>query len=450
MYRAAAIIFIISFFPLEGFSQSPVSYTHDDSVTYKLYMTRSWDKLIEYEDKINESKQSYYTAFRLGAAYFESSKYMPAAGYFEFAANKNKTDELTSEYLYYSYLYSSRYSDARVLSSSFSKGLKKKIKYSKPAFFKGFSAEGGYYINSDYDELKAVNTSGTYNIFGDQTLIKNYYYANVSLSHLIGPRLSVFHGFSYFNYTITRQFTEKGNKIKEMNTDAQEKDYYISFNYNLGAGFGLNGGFHFLNTKGTAIDYEIKNVNNNLTYSYNYFDSNINEFALSLSIEKRLTYFKLLASSSISNLNQAKQFQGGLGITIFPRGNLNFYGYINAQYCSNAFDNGVNQEHFVVTPGLGFKVFDNLWLEAYYTFGGIFNYTENNAYIIYSNVNRITKKLNVKALIPVLFNKLDLTLNFEYYNINHTYWTYFNTTDFYLNINKSNNIKFIGGIKWSL
>jgi hypothetical protein len=451
MYRAAAIIIlIISSFVINGYSQIPVTYSHDDSVTYSLYMSKSWTKLMDYNDKMTDSSQSYYTAFRIGAAYYEKSKYMPASELFEIAAMKNKADDLTAEYLYYSYLYSGRYSDARIKSSSFSPALKKKIKYKKPSFFSGFYTEGGYFVNKGYDKQKAINTAGIYNIFGEQMIIKNYYYANLSLSHLIGKRLSIFHGFSYFNYTFTRQFTEKDNKVTNLDTDSKQKDYYFSFNYNFGQGYGLNGAFHFLNISGTVVDYSLNNVNNNITYKYDTYNSNLNEFAFSFSLEKRIPYAKLLVSSSISNLNMANQFQGGLSLTIYPLGNLNLYGYLNAQYCSNVLENNINQDHFIATPGLGFKVSDYLWLEAYYTFGGIFNYTEDNAFVIYNNVNRITNKLNIKAISPVIYNKLELSLSFEYFNLKQSYFTYTNTTDFYINFNNNKNLRFIGGIKWSL
>jgi hypothetical protein len=451
MYRTnALIIFLIIINSLKLSAQDNQIYTKADSVTYEMYMSKKWDKLIDYYDNyVTEKTDSYFTSVRVGIAYYEKKEYMNAISHFEKALNYKKGDEFVAEYLYYSYLYSGRESDANLLIENYPADFRKKIKYRKPSFIKGIYTESGYTVNSDY------NTQKTYlppfmpvpPLYMTQVITKNFYYVNINLLHSLGNRVSLFQGYTHYSYNYLNQFVVPFNADKEFSLKSKQDDYYINLSGNLGKGFGICGAFHYLHISGDNINIRFDALSSPVYSDTTFSNSDI---IFSLALEKVYKDVKLLANSSYSNLNNGRQFRNGITVTYFPFANLNLYGSfsINLNSVKREYDS-VSTNNFIFEPFVGFKAFKNLWVEAYYTFGDIYSYHENNAFVVFNNLDKITQRAGVNLIMPFANNKVELSFRYQYLKQQQTYFIYFNNTDFITSINNISNHKLIGGIKWS-
>ncbi len=87
-------------------------------------------------------------------------------------------------------------------------------------------------------------------------------------------------------------------------------------------------------------------------------------------------------------------------------------------------------------------------MEAVFTTGPIFNYSEGNAFIIYNNVDKIKYKAGFNLISPISDN---VELSFRYLLLSQEY-DIINTNATGTSTTTTNNLlihKLIGGIKWT-
>ncbi len=147
-----------------------------DIETYNLYIAKKWNELIEVgKQSKREGVDFYYLKVRMGIAYYSLGKYRKAIPFFEKAFNKNIKDEFVGEYLYYSYLFGGRGTDANAFLQMMPDEFVSRLGLSRPKLFKSVDVSGGMANNADFDNLSDADIDGNRNLFGEQTLIGNFY-----------------------------------------------------------------------------------------------------------------------------------------------------------------------------------------------------------------------------------------------------------------------------------
>lgn len=442
MYRSAITIFFL-LLAITATAQEKYNASVDKK-TYDLFMKSNWEELRETGTAaIDGGIDFYFLRMRLGISYYEDKNYMSAVPHFEKAVTFNPKDSTGLEYLYYSYLFSGQEAEANILAKKLSAQLKRKVHYKAPEFFKGAYSEGGYSFNQDYNS-KNRGAKGNQDLSGTQNVFKDETYINLSLFHSIGERVSVFQGYNNIVVNSTRQFEDVTNGRNEYKNSVKQNEYYLNLGFYLGRGFNLTTALHYLNVK--VEDYEPPTIANPLFTSYTLTS---NELAASFSLSKRLGHTELGLTSVFSNFNSGKQNQNTFSFIWYPLGNLDFYNISNfALHNNKSNDSSDAIARFIFDEKIGFKIASKLWMEAVFTTGPIFNYSEGNAFIIYNNVDKIKYKAGFNLISPISDN---VELSFRYlflsqeYDIIKTNATGTSTTT-------TNNLlihKLIGGIKWT-
>jgi tetratricopeptide (TPR) repeat protein len=109
-------------------AQEKVPFATYDSVTYALYLQSDWKNLIKTSrDALKENHDYYYLRMRRGIALYEQQKYMAALKNFKKAQDFNFPDPISSEYIYYSYLFSGQRPEALLYWKNNAKFLSPKI-----------------------------------------------------------------------------------------------------------------------------------------------------------------------------------------------------------------------------------------------------------------------------------------------------------------------------------
>lgn len=449
MYKTI-IIFLLVILPcLSGLNAQPkLTEKEADAKTFALYNAGRWDDLIALgETAIENNTDFFYLRMRVGIAYYSKSDYMSAIPHFEKAVQFNRSDVTAQEYLYYSYVFSGRESDALALMYDMPFKLKKKLDvYSK--FIYGVYAEGGYTTNSDYDQQKKFFSGGFPNIYNEQEVVKSGSYISLNLSHQLGKNVKVFQGYNNISVDKLEQIFEQSAGQRTFDLKSKQDEYYLNVNFNLGNGFDLTPAIHYLRVNYDDVDLIYDKSINPWRTVFAETKTTLNDFVFFLSLTKNTDRFRLGFKNSISNLNRATQVQNAAQVVYFPLGNLNLYTITDAVLFSNREWGSKFKSYGIVDQKIGWKTFDFLWMEAGYTFGKIFNYSESDAYIVFNNTLGITDRITVNLITPVS-RHIELSLRYQHYN-QETPSVYFETASSTSTIFKKNsNHKIIGGIKWT-
>ena len=448
MHKVVITILILLFVSVAMQAQPVLTQKEADTRTLSLYNSAKWSELIsEGEEVIEKNIDFYYLRMRIGIAYYTKKDYMKAIEHFEKALKFNPVDLIAMEYLYYSYLFSGRESEALTLIYDMPFKLKKKLDV-YPKFMYGLYSEGGATANKDYGVQKNVINTNLPKIYNEQEVFNNGFYYSINLKHQLGKYVNMFHGYNTISVNTFDQIYDQNIGLRTFDLHSTQQEYYNNINFNLGDGYNLTPAFHYLRVKLDDVDLNYDHSVNPWIPLFTEVITTENDFVFSLSLSKFTGHFNFAFKNSVSNLNKATQTQNTLEMIFYPLGNLNLYTVTDATLFSNK-DWGEKRKSFgIVNQKIGLKTFNYLWMEAGFTFGNIFNFNEADAFIVYNNTNKYTNRLELNFIAPLTRN-LELSLRYQRYQ-QEVPTTYYVTTKSGNTI-LSNNIhnKLIGGIKWT-
>lgn len=181
------LIFLFAQLCAKAGMQDTLSFDGVEKSSYRLYQHSSWDCLARYCDyAIGKGYDYYYLRMRAGIACFKLNRYRKAIPHFEKALMFSVNDAAANEYLYYCYLYSGQYEQARWLAKSFDSAFCKTIGAGSLPPVSLFAAEGGPRISSNKDLFKTAACG------------------QVMLSHYAAKRASLFHAVTYYQQDESR------------------------------------------------------------------------------------------------------------------------------------------------------------------------------------------------------------------------------------------------------
>lgn len=414
-----------------------------DAKSFELYMEGKWDSLTTYcEDAINSGIDFYYLRMRAGIGYYELKKYLSAIPHFERALEFQPHDTIALEYLYYSYLFTNKTAKLNLLvTTAFSPSLRQKVHYSQPQFVSGSYVEGGYGINSKYDDTKTSLGKGSSQTVESQVVRSSSNYFSLNLLHSVSERISLFHGLSSLNTSQIGQFLNK-NKLQEIDLRTQQWSYYLTGGIYLGRNFytTLTMNLLFINNEDLLVS------RSGADFVAQKVSSSENNYIFGLNFSKELGNITLGISNSISNMNNNRQRQSSLDVILYPMGNLNLYFVSNFILHRNTNANNDAIERGILKAKMGFKLLNGIWAEFQYTFGNIVNYSEENYYIVYNVVDKVSNLAGVN-LFFLPSDKIELLVRYSFYVQEVPQYTYSSTvlTNFF----KEYHHNLIGGLKWT-
>ena len=449
MKKSKIIILILSLLLFTYNCNAQDKNENIDQKTLELFQNKQYKRLIYVgEQAIKEKIDYFYLRFRIGIAYYELGNYRMAAYHLEKALYFNSDDPIELEYLYYSYLFSGRSSDANFITSRMTADLKEKIGY-KTKIFSGIYTEGGTSLSNNFPKNTGIDIDGDSNIYGENNMSNNVLYAHIGLKHDIFPSLSIYHGFSHIGLE-KRKIIRINNKDSICNYTLIQNEYYINSNIQLNNGLKLSPAFHFIHVGANSLVYQYDTAKYIGTFAETTL--NINNFVLFIGISKEYKKSTISLSGSFSNLNSAKQIEIGLGFTYFPFGNLNLYSNTNLFYFTqklSASQGSLKENRFIFDQMIGLKLFPKLWTEGSLTLGNLANFNDKNAFIVYNIADKINLKTGI-SLIYSLSSKIELSLRYQLLMRESNYISYETPTIINTNTINYQNNTIIGGIKWTL
>jgi hypothetical protein len=200
----------------------PSEFDAIDQQSYRLYTEKKWDSLTGFCNRAIAAGTDYYLLrMRAGTAYFETGKYRAALMHFQKADEMNSSENFAKQYIYYCYLYTERPEHADWYSRKlYIAGNEKK---DRPSALRSVTSEYGFKQT-------------------EHPAYKNPFFANVSLSHTTGARITLFHGFTYYTQ-------------RERRFEGEQFQYYFKMSVPLKKQKLFEAAFHFININGNLITY---------------------------------------------------------------------------------------------------------------------------------------------------------------------------------------------------
>ena len=292
MYRLIVVVFFVCYF-LPAHAQEKLTSATVESKSYKLYTDKNWKELIQFgNEAVAQNFDYYYLRLRLGIAYYELKKYRPALKQFLKAKKFNSKDDLLLEYIYYSYIFTAQFNEAKKLTHDFSSSLSQKLKTEKLSFFDFALLEAG-------EKNEAVS---------DSSVPTGYLQPAIGFS--IARSVFMFESLTILHQAYTH------------NVNSQNQ-LYSSFNIPFAGSWSVTPAFNIVGKK-SVYDKPPKGMGhpppgpipNDTSYS--------NQIT-SIAFKKTFSYWSLGFGSLFANFDSDKEFQRNLNFTIYPKGNNKIY-----------------------------------------------------------------------------------------------------------------------------
>jgi tetratricopeptide (TPR) repeat protein len=396
MKRILFILITFNLIVLDLRAQEPLSLPSVDTQTYSLWLKKDWKSLIKLgKQSLKNNIDFYYLRVRMGIAYYEQKNYHMAIHHFEKAYKVNSQEVYLKEYLYYSYLFAGRYSDASVLASTFHFSLQEKVGVSNDSFIDQVSL---FCVSSFLTDNNAIdNYPAEFNPSNDgyQEITRKYGLYSIGLLHNLNPRFSLSHTYTNIQKNSFEFIVNSGTEKILDNQKTTVHQYYIAGNSRVAKGLNFGFGAHILNIRYPVDDSFFRQGQYYTTTQIVSFTDAVGF----LSAHKNFTYLTLGSALSLANLNSATQVQGDIILSFFPLGNLTLYSTSMASYQREIYSNQSYDDAVVFNQLLGFRVNRFLWAECFATIGSMKNFIANNGATIYNGAEVINGRLGGRLII---------------------------------------------------
>ena len=296
----------------------------------------------------------YYLRERLGITEYNMQIYSSTVKDLSKAIEFNSLDTISREYIYNSYLYSGRQTDAMLYLKSIpydkrNASLNESVVSSSSEFFLGSSG-------IDYD----VVTYPTNNLNYEAVKNNSSIYAGVETYFL-----NRFRGtFAYTN------FHKSGTKYSPSSPTGEALNFTQNQFYTKISGY-LFPGWEFTGF-GHVASYS-ESVTRGMPGNRIQANQVITEYLGGVGLSKNLWKIHTGANISFSNFSNSNQVRGEGYFTWLPSGNLNLY--LTSGWMGQSDNNW--EATYQVSQEIGLKIFKSLWLESGLVKGNSFLYARN-------------------------------------------------------------------------
>ncbi len=445
------LIFFLIFFSQKIFSQN-FSWKQIDSLTYQQFLNKDWKNLVKTAKEAEKNNiDFFYLTIRKAVANFYLENYSEAISLFEKSLQENPNDEYSLEYLYFAYVYAGKTANAQLLSKKISH-LQKKHRLNSVSY------EGGFSTTFNFNKLKNQKINSPYGQFAKQNVTENCFYHSLNFDEQFFYRWKIFYGATFLKLNSINKinvFEQKNN----FSASVEQYQGFLNVDFSLKRNWQLGTSLHFL-----YLNVNSTNASFDIYWKKPYFfeiKNSLKEFAFNFHLTKDFKFTKHQIFATISNLNEEKQLQIGTNVSFYPFGNqkLTLFSEINFQMAEEnflpqktSFTFGIETENtnrVIFSQKINAKIWKFIWLEGNFSLGEIKNFTENNGFVIYNSVDKITQKFGFSLYFSLLKSKIDLSLRYNWQELEGEKVNLISFEKYKIDSYLFENQTFIIGLKWN-
>lgn len=405
-----------------------------DSISYEQFLKRDLKGLKETVQFAQTQKiDFYYLHLRAAILAFENKNYEYCIPHFKDAIIYYPNDTISAEYLYYAYKYTAREDDAQKFAANRPVSFQQKIGYSSKKI-NLIGIGGGAFLtnNISLNKSKSYETILSEGDIGIRNLNGNAIYGEMFLSNTIKSKFHLSNSLSIYqtnNFLQADEFIDPTTEKSNFTAKNNHFQYHLGFGFTNKKSWIFNSGLGYYKVNSNYISI-IKDTINKTVEILNE-DFNLNSFLLGFTIAKRFKSLTPYLSCTISNLNAFRQFQAEVGVTYYPMGNYNLYGNSGFAFLKNN-----NENQFVFTQKIGFKLTKWWWNEGNFKIGNLSNYNTANGALTYNTLDPILLLAGTDFNF-YLTKQIQFKIGYEFQKRKQSYYINKNNQDTFAIINSN-------------
>lgn len=415
MYKIILFSFLAFVFLESNAQQSMLDSI--DGISFNQFQNKDFKGLKETV-KFAKTQQIdfYYLHLRAGVLAFDNKNFEYAIPHFLEAIAFYPNDSISKEYLYYSYLYTSRNDEAQKYASNQNPTFQQKIGFSKKKIdLIGFGCgiittnnidknKNSLFFSQLDDKDQANRTLSGNTLFG-QMFFQNTFKNNLHIQN-------TFNVFQTYNLSQALEIGSQPNTPTEYLATKMHYQYNLNFNFTTKKMWNIASGLGYYKVNSSNLIFKTDTLSQTVSIQEN--NSGIHSLLGSFTFSKRIKNFVPYLQTSISNLNSSKQLQAEIGLTYYPLGNYNLYSTSSVALLRNSKSNNA-----IFTQKIGFKITNWWWNDINFQIGNLYNYNAKNGTLTYNTLNPI--KLNFGTSFNFYPKKhFQLNLGYDFQKITTT------------------------------
>lgn len=390
------LCWIIVLLTTDVYAQTNTTTSSVDVETYELWSKGNWDELIQVGDKaLDRGIDFYYLRYRLGVAFFEKKNYQKAVTHLRAARNMNSSDSSLNEYLYYALLNSGWAYQANFLLSKLPRSVQEStgVQLSNPIkqVYVAYSFETG---PSQTVESTVKEVSGG---SGYQLLSNGHDLFNIGMEHRVFKNIWLHHSYNFIKKATIRHIVYDTEQISDSELQLYLNQYYLGTTLILGTRWELGAGGHYIN-----LIYDDLVAVSNGGRVVNRLERLTKENFLGF-LRAKVNYegWSLGITSLVGNLGNRTHTQQDLILEVYPRGNLNMYSTTVVSLQDNDIHSGIDNLSLILNQTLGSKIATRTWIEGFFTYGTLENFTQSYGSIVFNDSDVINQRYGVKLYYQI-------------------------------------------------
>ena len=263
--------------------------------------------------------------------------------------------------------------------------------------------DAGYLYNHSLNDNQLLVTGGAFQDLppGLQYVTRHFSNYTLALQQRIAPGFRLSHAYNFLSKYNHLYYNDGFNQVEIPDQHVYQHQYFISPSITSKFGCTFTPMFHLVSIHyETPVYLDQGNQGGNSQMMLSVQDKT--EIVAGLGINRGFGMVDVNLGGWYANLNNAKQWQGRLGITWYPLGNLNLYAgaYLNSQY--ETMEERVSTTRHIPELHLGWTVAEKVWFDLNGAIGDMIHYLEQNGSIIYNSFSdAIQKKVNFTVSVPI-------------------------------------------------
>ncbi len=428
------------FLAIPCLAQEKLSFRQVDSLSYDAWYRGDWKQTARIaREGFDHEVDYYYLRMRAGIATLNLNKPEQASIHFRRALNFSQTDSNALVYLYLALVKAGNYQEARLILDSIPTGSREKFEIPAPRIIRNVYLEPGYMLNGEAADLKAYRPEA---VLAHHYMVPTYSYVGVGLNLEPQKRLNLTMAANLLSFFAYQQFIIANNEPFEFDVPFDQRALYLAGNYYLGKGFSLTLAGQMLTATYPLMEWQGTNTGGSYVEKGHFY----RDLAFNGSLIKRFPFVTFALRADVNRFRDSTCTQAGADLTFYPAGNTDTYIRGEGTWVMKKQD---KSGRLVAQGIIGRKIFKSVWMEGYYSYGLIRNYSEKSAYIVYNNFDPIKSRAGINLLVNGITRNLDLAIRYQW-SKRTTSWQFYDSSgdfdqDFEL---KYPMHSIIGGLTW--
>jgi len=384
------------------YAQEKLNTSLVDQQTLAYAREGDWDGVTKLgKEALRQGIDFYYLRYRMGVAWYMKKNYHQAAHHLHKAWEQNPGDPLLQEYLYFSLVFSGREMEARHFASGMSGQERSQLGIPDDKLIEKIHVLADLGSSDDQKVIEDFSLD-PWAPDGSRFISRSHRVFQIGLLHPVTQGLSVYHVYTHTQKDHFVYSLSDGTGFIDPDSRSILNQYYLSGIWRLARNFRLVTALHYIHVTLPEQEGELPGGPGvpggplAATPATTWGD-----YVGSLALYRDMRYLTVGLSAHSSKLNEGRQHQGDLLLTLYPLGNPSLYIASTLSFQQETAENEYQTERLVFFQRIGGQLTSRLWVEGSLTLGDMNNFVRYDGALVFNAMDMIRQQAGVKTTLTL-------------------------------------------------